>query len=190
MFQKHHPLNRRSQYKDMVTIKNSIATRLLKIVFSIYLVITITVTLFHMVTEYMHTRKQVVEELQRLESVFQPTLSRALWEMNYNQVRSALQGLERLPAVIGFQVEDHKGNPIAMAGNVIKSDGTCVFVDQHNKEIPEKSCSGLFWHEFKVTFLRGNKLFDVGRVRIYSSESVVFSKVAFGFYFLIVNAFI
>lgn len=178
------------QNKDMVPLKNSIATRLLKIVFSIYLVITITVTLFHMVMEYMHTREQVVEELQRLESVFHPTLSRALWEMNFNQVRSALQGLERLPAVIGFQVEDNKGNPIARAGTIIKSDGTCVFVDPNNKEIPEKSSSRLFWHEFKATFLRGNKLFDVGSVRIYSSESVVFNKVAFGFYFLIINAVI
>jgi PAS domain S-box-containing protein len=174
----------------MVPLKNSIATRLLKIVFSIYLIITITVTLFHMVTEYMHTRRQVVDELHRLESVFHPTLSRALWEMNFNQVRSALQGLERLPAVIGFQVEDNKGNPIAMAGTIAKSDGTCVFVDQSNKEIPEKNCSGLFWHEFKATFLRGNKVFEVGSVRIYSSESVVFGKVAFGFCFLIVNAVI
>lgn len=145
----------------MVPLKNSIATRLLKIVFSFYLAITLAVTLFHMVTEYLHTRGQVMVELQRFESVFHPTLSRALWEMNFDQVRSALQGLERLPAVIGFQVEDNKGNPIAMAGRIIRSNGTSVFVDQKAKRYLKKAvptCFGtnsrsLFFEEIKHLML-------------------------------------
>lgn len=174
----------------MVPLKNSIATKLLKIVFSLYLVVTITVTLLHMVTEYQHTRRQVIDELQRIESVFKPALSRALWEMNYKQVRSSLLGLERLPAVIGFQVVDNKGNAIAMAGKIIKSDGTCILADEKGKETAINDCSRWFWHEFNITYSRADKKFDVGKAQIYSSESVVFSKVALGYIFITVNAVI
>lgn len=174
----------------MVPLKHSIARRLLMIVFAVYLGVTISVTTVHMVTEYIHTRKQVIHELQEIESIFHPTLSRALWEMNSKQVRSTLQGLERLPAVIGFQVEDNKAETIARAGTIGSDDGKCIIINELGKERVDESCSGLFWHEFQVTYSRGDKVFGVGRVRIYSSESVVLSKVSFGYIFLLVNALV
>ncbi len=174
----------------MVPLKNSIATRLLKIVFSVYLCVTISVTLIHMVVEYEHTRRQVIIELQHIESIFHPALSRALWEMNIKQVRSALLGLEQLQSVIGFQVYDNKGNTIAMAGRVIMPDGKGILVEKNGTIISEKDPIGLFWHEFTVSYLRVDQKFDVGKVRIYSSQSVVFEKLALGFFFLIVNAVI
>ena len=175
---------------EMVSFKNSIANQLLKVVFSVYLILTFTVTIIHMVTEYTHTRQKVIEELKTIESTFKPTLSRALWEMNFNQIRSAFLGIEKLPTVIGVQVEDSKGKLIGMAGKIMKSDGTFVFVDRIGRETVVENAYGLFWHEFSVTHLRQDRTFQLGNVRLYSSESVVLDKVMLTFLFLIVNAVI
>jgi PAS domain S-box-containing protein len=175
---------------DMVSFKNSIANQLLKVVFSVYLILTFTVTIIHMVTEYTHTRQKVIEELRTIESTFKPTLSRALWDMNFNQIRSAFLGIEKLPTVIGVQVEDNEGKLIGMAGKIIKSDGTSVLVDRMGRETVVEKAYGLFWHEFSVTHLRQNRTFQLGNVRLYSSASVVLDKVMLTFIFLIINAVI
>ena len=170
---------------EMVSFKNSIANQLLKVVFSVYLILTFTVTIIHMVTEYTHTRQKVIEELRTIESTFKPTLSRALWDMNFNQIRSAFLGIEKLPTVIGVQVEDNEGKLIGMAGKIIKSDGTSVLVDGMGRETVVEKAYGLFWHEFSVTHLRQNRTFQLGNVRLYSSASVVLDKVMLTFIFLI-----
>lgn len=175
---------------EMVSFKNSIANQLLKVVFSVYLILTFTVTIIHMVTEYTHTRQKVIEELRTIESTFKPTLSRALWDMNFDQIRSAFLGIEKLPTVIGVQVEDNEGKLIGMAGKIIKSDGTSVLVDRMGRETVVEKAYGLFWHEFSVTHLRQNRTFQLGNVRLYSSASVVLDKVMLTFIFLIINAVI
>ena len=52
--------------KPMVRVKDSIATRLLFIVFSLYFIVTITVTLFHMYIEFFD-QKNVIRKDKKME---------------------------------------------------------------------------------------------------------------------------
>lgn len=83
--------------KDLVPIKDSIATRLLRVVFSFYIILVVTVTAAQITAEYVHTRNLVLEELEILKQVFQPSLEQALWELNNNQLQSTLNGIISRP---------------------------------------------------------------------------------------------
>lgn len=172
----------------LVPLKDSIATRLLKVVFSFYLILATTVTVTHMVAEYMHTRNLVLQELVILEKTFQPSLEQALWEMNKAQLDSTLKGIMELPNIVGVKIVTPKGIMLGEMGQVLPQIKT-KFLDKPTtiSGIVESS-SGLFWNTFRVIHKRGDKSFLVGVVTIYSSRFVVIDKVKFSFLFLIINA--
>ncbi len=165
---------------SLVPIKNSIATQLLKVVFSFYLILTVAVTLLQMIAEYTHTKQQTLEELGFLETTFKRPLEQAMWEMNFSQLRSTVWGISQLPTVVGVQVQDHKSEVLAQEGQVMSLE----------HPLEDQVYSQLFSHTFEIEHQRGGKLFKIGEVTIYSSAAVVFEKIQFGFIFLIINAFI
>jgi PAS domain S-box-containing protein len=172
----------------LVPLKDSIATRLLKVVFSFYLVLATSVTVGHMIAEYVHTRNLVVQELAILEKTFQPSLEQALWEMNKAQLQSTLKGIMELSNIVGVQIVNSKGNLLGEMGEVIPhTDHKSKNEIGANTEIVERA-SGLFWNTFQVRHKRGKTSFLVGTVTIYSSRYVVIDRVKFSFIFLIMNA--
>lgn len=59
-----------------VHIKNSITAQFLKIVFSIYLVIALTVTAFHMAAEYYHVKNTILGELEIVQKTIESGIAR------------------------------------------------------------------------------------------------------------------
>jgi diguanylate cyclase (GGDEF)-like protein len=174
----------------LVPIKDSIATRLLKIVFSFYLILATIVTASHMIAEYIHTKNLVIKELLTLEKTFQPTFQQALWEMNEDQLLSTIKGIMELPNVVGVQIISPKGKLLRQMGEVLPVARTKPLdASAMNPKIIETS-SGLYWNTFQVNHLRGATSFSVGIVTIYSSRFIVIDKVKFSFFFLIINAVI
>ncbi len=174
----------------LVPIKDSIATRLLKVVFSFYLILATIVTLSHMIAEYIHTKNLVTEELLILEKTFQPTLQQALWEMNKDQLHSTIKGIIELPNVVGVQVRDPKGKLLGQLGEVLPVATTEPLdaLAMNSKTI--KNSSGLYWNTFQVSHVRGEESFVVGGVTVYSSRLIVIEKVKYSFLFLIINAIV
>lgn len=174
----------------LVPLKDSIATRLLKVVFSFYLILATAVTVGHMIAEYVHTRNLVIQELTILEKTFQPSLEQALWELNTAQLDSTLKGIMELPNIVGVQIINPKGVLLGEMGEVLPQKQTIVNEEPTvSAEIIERS-SGLFWHTFRIRHKRGDASFLVGVVTIYSSRFVVIDRVKFSFLFLIMNAII
>ena len=62
----------------MIPLNKSIATRLLKAVFGLYLVVTIVVTISAMVTEYNHTGDEIETEIIDLQETMLPIIASAL----------------------------------------------------------------------------------------------------------------
>jgi len=50
-----------------IHVKDSIAAKMLKIVFSIYLLVAMLVTGFHMVAEYYNTKETIYDELKVIQ---------------------------------------------------------------------------------------------------------------------------
>jgi signal transduction histidine kinase/CheY-like chemotaxis protein len=176
--------------KDLVPIKDSIATRLLRVVFSFYLILVVTVTGAHIAAEYVHAKDLVLQELEILKQAFQPSLEQALWEMNNNQLQSTLTGIMKLPNVVGIEIVDSKGKYLGEKGEVLHlSDLTLANTVDGNQSGISNS-SGLFWKTFQIDYLRGDTSFRVGVVTIYSSQKIIINKLKFSVTFLIVSAII
>ncbi len=176
---------------SLVPVKDSIATKLLIVVFSFYFILTLTVTSVHMIAEYYYTKDNVIEELNIIKNTFEPGLAKALWDMNPDQLQPTFLGIVQFPTVIGVQLKEERGNNIREMGVVVNQQGETVDVDKNGNQSPAKGFVELIKYEFPVTYTtsKGEKI-KVGEAIIYSSSGVVIEKVQLGFIFIFVNAII
>ncbi len=174
----------------MYLYKDTIAARLLKVVFSFYLILALTVTIAHIVAEYAHTRSLVIQELEILTQTFRPTLEQALWEMNNNQLQSTLTGIMQLPNVVGIEIVNPEGRYLGEMGKTLHLSYPAASNGSNENQNDVLSASGLFWKTFQIHHLRGDKSFPVGTVTIYSSRDIVIDKLKFSVFILILNAII
>ncbi|MBF0449821.1 MAG: hypothetical protein HQK75_03890 [Candidatus Magnetomorum sp.] len=184
------------QNYQTVPLKHSIVTRLLKITFTIYFIVTLTVTLIHMGVEYYHTKNNVIDELKILQKTFKPGLEDTIWTLDLERLESVLKGMLEHPVIIGVKaVDDESLGRFGAAGTFVDKDGEYIKIDDlghyQTVEAHQKLFSSLFWHEFDLSHTndRGQEI-RLGKVVIYSSNSVVWGKVKLGFIFLIVNSII
>lgn len=68
------------------SLKHSITRRLLTIVFSVYVVVTITVTVSHMYLEYANAKETIQEDLRKYENIIRDSLSQAMWTFTTSQI--------------------------------------------------------------------------------------------------------
>jgi signal transduction histidine kinase/CheY-like chemotaxis protein len=174
--------------KDLVPIKDSIATRLLRVVFSFYLVLVAAVTGSQVAAEYIHTKNLVLDELDILKQVFFPPLAQALWELNNKQLQSTLDGIVKLPDVVGVEVVNTKGDYLGERGGVLHLSGAARSGKPETAPGGAFPSSRLFWKTFPITYQRADTTFQVGVVTIYSSHDVIVSKLIFSTTLLLVSA--
>ncbi|MCJ8273520.1 MAG: hypothetical protein MJK04_29480, partial [Psychrosphaera sp.] len=174
----------------LVDVKDSIATHLLKVVFSFYIFLTIAVTLAHMFAEFYSTRGEVEHELQVIGQTFEPGLAQALWDYNLEQLKPTFLGMVTFPTVEGIKLINEKGKIVGATGRIINAqDQPIQYVNEYDQQLVV-GYTGLFEHQFNIVFKRKDEDVIVGVATIYSSDRVVFEKVKLGFIFVIVNAMI
>ncbi len=170
--------------------KKSIAAKLLATVFLFYLIVTAVLTATQMVSQYYNVENAIKEQLLIFERTFEDNLAQTLWELDNLELKSIIDGMVELQDIIGVKIEDHNGkNIFSISGIVINQKGEYVSANEQEKKIlTEGIFSELFWHEFPAEYTHESGTTKVGEVTIYSSSSIVFQKVKFGFIFLVVNA--
>jgi signal transduction histidine kinase/regulator of replication initiation timing len=184
------------QDHQTVPLKQSIVTRLLKITFAIYFAVTLTVTLIHMGVEYYYAKKEVMDELKILQKTFEPGLEDAIWTLDLERLNSILKGMLEHPVIIGVKAIDEEDIGIfGAAGMFMGADGEYIQIDpQGNHETIDSQktfFASLFFHGFDLSHINDrNRRIRLGKVIIYSSNSVVLGKVKLGYIFLVVNAMI
>ncbi len=161
---------------NMVNFRHSVATQLLASVFSVYLLIAVTVTVVHMAAEYFNTQSAIEQDLQVLNKTFSPGLAPSLWNADVDQVQITLQGLMEVPILVGAKVEMPDYGMVASAG---------TYLDENNNPIGT-SRTGVFGQSFSIQW-EGSY---VGTLVLYSNTDVVIEKVKLGFLFIIVNSII
>ncbi|WDE09724.1 ATP-binding protein [Thalassomonas haliotis] len=177
---------------SLVNVKDSIATHLLKLVFSFYLVLTVTVTLAHIYVEFFNTKEKVRNELKVIGNTFEPGLAKALWDYNTEQLQPVFLGMAESPDVEGIKLVDEWGN-ISGKGRIINEHGVIVDFDQQGNQQPVLGylkISGLFHHSFSIEHSNKGKTVTLGQATIYSSSEIVVEKVKWGFFYIIINAII
>ncbi len=169
----------------MAAVKTGLSRKLLARVLSVYFALTLLVTVGQIFTEYLSTKNHVESELQTLKNTFSSSLTRALWELNNDQVRAISEGLMSLPIVEGLQVRGENGNYIAEYG--IRVQRSPAPVDQ---ELIEDHSGGVFSYSFPLVFKFSGRESTVGDVTLYSSFDTIFSRIEVGVFFLIGNAIV
>ena len=169
----------------MAAVKTGLSRKLLARVLSVYFALTFLVTIGQIFTEYLSTKNHVESELQTLKNTFSSSLTRALWELNNDQVRAIAEGLMSLPIVEGLQVRGENGNYIAEYG--IRVQRSPAPVDQ---ELIEDHPGGVFSYSFPLVFKFSGRESTVGDVTLYSSFDTIFSRIEVGVFFLIGNAIV
>ncbi|CAN2048508.1 hypothetical protein GMMP13_580038 [Candidatus Magnetomoraceae bacterium gMMP-13] len=182
-----------SEYSS-VNIKNSIAAKLFKIVFFLYLLIAVTVTTAHIITEYYAEKDYISMDLQVFQKTFEPGLAQSLWTLNIDHLRAVMAGILEVPIIVGVKIESPDFKEILQAGVTLSQNGGTAPFNSKDSHIPvdkKKVFSNLFWHKFDIIHTDKQGLaVKVGEGTIYSSTMVVFEKVKHCIIFLIINAII
>ncbi|MCP3901747.1 MAG: hypothetical protein GY707_18715, partial [Desulfobacteraceae bacterium] len=184
--------------ENRVTIKNSIATRLLKIVFGFYLVIAIGVTLGHMIMEYHYQKKDIRLGLKGIQRTFEQGIALDLWSFDQESLISTIDGMLEVPEIVGVKIRNKNGKVLAVGGiipqgSIVGNAGQHVnLMGLNNEELAvhkdEIYKLDIFMHEFPIIFNYEQDEKRLGNVTIYSNTSVIFRRVKFGFLMLVINA--
>jgi len=170
--------------KKFTLLKNSIALRLLRVVFSIYLIITIVITLIQMTNEYLLEERFIRDSLIVNQAIFQENIAGAIWNIDDEQLVVIVQGILKQPALVGVKIVDENGNRLIKKGQILNDEFKPVLLE-NDKEVPLSYIS-LFQHSFNLR--REEKA--IGTVTLYSSNHVIFDKVKYNFLVIILNAVI
>lgn len=188
-------------------IKHSLAIRLLRIVFSIYLLITCAITSVQMTNEYLFEKDSIRENLMAYQSIFYEGIANALWNFDFKQLNAMMDGVYKLHDIEGLYVFDGKGKLVLTRGfeNQAPSADSAASdrlgsTDEKAQQVPTqhgvsslKALSydqmeqrGLFSYTFPVVFYDEN----IGSVTLFSSNRIVFNQVKYNFLTIIINAII
>ncbi len=174
--------------------KDSIATRLLRIIFGIYLTIAIIVTVIQLGIEYFNVKKDVIEEVKSLHISFYSSLNEALWKFDGDQLKTLLKGIWENQVIVGVRIDNHQqdGN-MEILGWVIDVEGHYHLVGQENKEFLHIMEGERFFtfieYEFPFTYIdEYHNEYDLGKGIFYSSNQVVFNRIKYGFMLIIINS--
>ena len=138
------------------TVNQSIALKLLKIVFAIYFVVTFIITVTHIVVEYSQTEKLIRHELSFITQSYQSGLAQSFWDIDEKQVISTGQGLAILPVVTGVEIFDNKKELIYVSGRVPEK----VTYESQSETSNE------FYHQAPIIYKYKDKSHQMGLVRI------------------------
>jgi len=169
-------------------VRNLVTIQILKVTSAIYFVVTLTVTLIHMRAEYLHMKQEITIELKAMQETFEPVMTQALWRIDQRQWESTIEGMMKSPVLIGVKLED-KGKLLFFRGLIL--DGEKKIASHKPKgnlstENKKPAYTNLFEHSFVMSYAQ----VPVGRITLYSSNTVVFQKVKVGFMFIVLNAII
>jgi diguanylate cyclase (GGDEF)-like protein len=152
----------------------NLSQKMMRVIFSIYLGVTLLITSVQFLTEYMKTQDSILNELKQLEETVRGPISTSLWQYNQNQLDALIVGLLKMPIIQGVDVFDKDGeNTISERAYTPTSVPLSIFDTQ----------SDLKWT------LNGKSVL-LGSLVLYSSSEVVLDRVLFGFSLIAITAVI
>ncbi len=175
------------------SLRHSIARKLLTIVFSLYTIVTVTLTGLHMYFDYQNANQRIHEELKFYASMILPTLSESIWNFSSEAIQTVIQGITQSPSVIGAEILDERGNQWN-SGYAMNSGPSHVmrYYDPKTGEVNDTktiSSSSSFNYNENIYFNDGTgQKIKIGQLILYSSSNIVFQQVQEAFIMILVNA--
>ncbi|KPA11281.1 multi-sensor hybrid histidine kinase [Candidatus Magnetomorum sp. HK-1] len=181
--------------QSQIYFKDSIATKLLKVIFSIYITVALIITLIQLGTEYYHVKNNVFEEVIKIQTSFESSLGEALWTYNESQLKSLMKGIWNNQVIVRVHVRDLKSENMSGYGRFIDTQGNYHSIGQEKGIVFPDIEEGIFFesivHKFTIKIIDvNNDEIDVGIGVLYSSSNVVINRVKHGFILIIITSLI
>ena len=171
-------------YKEHKT-KNSIGYKLLKVVFSFYVLIALLVTFFHMYSEYQNAKNIVLENMISIEHSFKKQIANSIWHYDNELITEVVQGILSNRTIVGMTIKNDENKLIQNAG----------VVDIKNKNLKQDSAQiqykrDLYQYHFELNSKNYNEGKKLGIVYLYSDDLVIYDIVKNNFGLIIINSII
>ena len=180
------------------SLKHSIARKLLTVVFTLYTLVTLTVTAYHLYLDYLEADNRIRDDLQFYSEIVLPSIAEGLWNFNHESVQSALEGIVKSPSVLGARVTDIRNDHWYAGYTVDPEDGKeLIFYNPQSGEVEGDrkremlSYESIFRKDNKIIYTdpTGEK-FIIGTLMLTSSSAIVFQEVEHAFMIILFNAVI
>jgi signal transduction histidine kinase len=178
--------------KSIITTRESIATRLLALTFSIYFLVAMVITVGHMKFEYDQEKRNIIQDLNVFHTTFQPIMSQMVWSINHDALRATVEGIAAAPTIAGVRIMPNGMDEIAI-GTIRNAKGQVVRAGQVDKPIFWDADDGLgvFDFEFPILYKTSDgRVENLGKGVFYSSNAIVLQRVQYGFVVIVANALI
>ena len=162
--------------------KKSIASRLFRIVFSIYFFVTLCLTLAQMYTEYNHTKQEVLREIELLVSTIKPVLVQSIWDYDIARIKLINNILSKQSTISGVIITDEKGELLINDFQTLDTIKTRENVDSVNNQ----DRTGKNKIEFELIYPGKRQI--IGNAVLYFSDDVVLQRVQYGYVLIIINS--
>jgi len=175
----------------LTQLGNSIATQLLRTVFTLYCIVAIAVTAAQIFAEYKHTESVVGTELAKVENMFASVLSTSVWNLDQEQITNTLQGIMAMPVVTGIMIYQEE-QLLAAMGEVITLDNRIKQYSERGELVVDNRLTTTppLAHTFTINYTFRKKERKVGTATVFANAEVVFDRVKIGIALLIINAII
>ncbi|MCB9494051.1 MAG: diguanylate cyclase [Desulfobacteraceae bacterium] len=177
---------------NLPEVKNSITLKMLKLIFSIYVLVASSTTIIQMGVEYYSAKKNLKAELEGYTKMFSLDLAAALWDFDREAIQRISSGIMEVPVINGVAVLDLENN----GKKVIYSAG-CLSENSTLKEKPNKPEKELISfslendaYEFPIEYFLLNNTIKVGTIILHSDTGIIFKRLKPGFTTLIINSII
>ncbi len=164
--------------------KKSLASKVLKLVLSIYILFAAAITLIQIVLYYQEEKRILKQEVSLLYETIHPNLSNSIWNFNDSQIESLISGLLINLQVIGIEIKNERGDLIAEAGQTkVKKNDPSIDILNINKN--------LISYKFPIVYnYRQAVSHHVGTTILYSSRKILLSRITYNIFLILSNAVI
>jgi diguanylate cyclase (GGDEF)-like protein len=153
---------------------NNLSQKMMRVILSIYLVVTCLITSLQFLTEYVRTQNSIINELKQLEETVSGPIAANLWQYNQKQLDVLITGLVAMPIIVGVDVLDKHAESIVSKRTYVPGSAPLSIFDTQ---------TDLYWmlHDKKIL---------MGSLTLYSSSQVILDRVLFGFTLIALTAII
>lgn len=155
----------------------SISVKLFRAIFGFYCVTALTITFFHLVYDYFSIKEQMRQSILRYQHSLEETLAKEVWHLDRTKNKATLEGITRLPFVVGASVHLPDGSVFNRIGAVLPDEEHQMIWDEQSAPAciaAENVHSGLFVHAFDLfdTSIAGSPE-TIGHVHLYSAPAAI-----------------
>jgi signal transduction histidine kinase len=158
--------------------KKSISAKLFRLVFGLYCIAALIITVFHLGYDYFSIKEQMRQSIILYQHSLEKTLAKEIWHLDRTKNKDTMEGIVHLPFVVGASIYLADGCVFTRIGTVASSGRADKLWDAETStstaDVPVSFSDDLFVHSFDL-FDRSTpeKPEIIGRVHFYSSSAAI-----------------